>query len=170
MKVTLYMAMSLNGYIAEENGNEDFLSHVHWETFCNLAQKYGNVIVGRKTYEAVKAWDGGFNFDDLKGVQKVVISRDENYKLDDGYILATSPKDALEKLKGFESILVSGGSTINTAFIKENSIDEVIFNIEPVLVGNGIPLFDQVEFSKNLQFVSADQLNGIVTLHYSVSK
>ena len=37
MKVILYMAMSLNGYIARENGDEDFLSHENWNTFCELA-------------------------------------------------------------------------------------------------------------------------------------
>ena len=117
MKVTLYMAMSLNGYIAEENGNEDFLSHANWKKFCNLAQEYGNFIVGRKTYEAVKKWNEGFGFDDLKGIQKVIISQNPDYELDEDYALATSPKDALAKLQDFESVLVTGGSTINTAFI-----------------------------------------------------
>lgn len=170
MKVTLYMAMSLNGYIAEENGSEDFLSHANWEKFCSLAQEYGNFIVGRKTYEAVKNWNEGFNFDDLKGIKKVIISQDSNYKLDDGYILASSPKDALAKLQGFESVLVTGGSTINSAFMQENLLDELILNIESTLIGKGVPLFAQNDFSKNLKFVSSDESNNIVTLHYKVIK
>jgi len=170
MKITLYMAMSLNGYIAEENGSEDFLSHANWEKFCSLAQEHGNFIVGRKTYEAVKNWDEGFGFDDLKGIKKVIISQDENYKSDEGYILATSPKDAFAKLKDFESVLVTGGSTINTAFIKENFLNEIILNIEPALIGKGVPLFAQDDFSKKLQFISSEESNGIVTLHYRVVK
>lgn len=170
MKVTLYMAMSLNGYIAEENGSEDFLSHANWEKFCSLAQEYGNFIVGRKTYEAVKSWNEGFGFDDLKGIKRVIISQDSSYKLDDGYILANSPKDALAKLQDCESVLVTGGSTINTAFIQENLLDEVILNIEPALIGKGLPLFAQDDFSKKLNFVSSNDSNGIVTLHYKVIK
>lgn len=170
MKVILYMAMSLNGYIAKENGSEDFISHANWEKFCSLAQEHGNFIVGRKTYEIVKSWNEDFGFDDLKGIKKVIISRDLNYKLDEGYILATSPKEALAKLQGFESVLVTGGSTINTAFIQENLLDEIILNVEPTLVGKGIPLFAQNDFSKNLQFISAKESNGIVTLHYRVIK
>lgn len=170
MKVTLYMAMSLNGYIAEENGSEDFLSHANWEKFCSLAKECGNFIVGRKTYEAVKNWDEGFGFDDLKGIQKVIISQDPDYKVDEGYTVAISPKDAISKLQGFESILVTGGSTINTAFIKEHLLDEVILNIEPVLIGKGVPLFAQDNFSKKLDLVSSKEDNGILTLHYKVLK
>jgi len=170
MKVTLYIAMSLNGYIAEENGSEDFLSRANWEKFCSLAQEYGNFIVGRKTYEAVKNWDEGFRFDDLKGIQKVVISQDNNYKLDEEYTLAISPEDALAKLQNFESVLVAGGSTINTAFIKDNLLDEIILNVEPALIGKGIPLFAQGDFSKKLEFVSSEESGGIVTLHYKVLK
>lgn len=170
MKVTLYMAMSLNGYIAKENGSEDFISHANWEKFCSLAQEYGNFIVGRKTYEVVKSWNEDFGFDDLKGIKKVIISRDQSYKLDEGYILATSPKEALTKLQGFESVLVTGGSTINSAFIQENLLNEIILNVEPALVGKGIPLFAQNDFSKNLRFISAKESNGIVTLHYRVIK
>ena len=171
MKVTLYMAMSLNGYIAEENGSEDFLSHENWEKFCSLAQRCGNFIVGRKTYEAVKNWGGGFGFDDLTGIKKVIISQDENYKLSEGYTLALSPEDALSKLQNFESVLITGGSTINTAFIKANLLDEIIVNIEPAVVGKGIPLFTKSDFHKKLEFVSSEtSKNGVLSLKYGVQK
>lgn len=60
MKTTLYMATSANGIIARENGDEDFLSHENWKKFCELANEFGNFIVGRKTYDAVKKWDEGY--------------------------------------------------------------------------------------------------------------
>jgi dihydrofolate reductase len=170
MNVILYMAMSLNGYIAEENGSEDFLSDANWKKFCDLAEKHGNFVVGRKTYEAVKNWNEGFGFDDLKGIKKVIISQDENYALDEGYVLAASPKDALEKLRGFDSVLVTGGSTINTAFMKEGLLDEVMVNIEPALIGKGIPLFAKADFLKELEFVSSEESDGIVSLHYRIGK
>jgi len=170
MNVTLYMAMSLNGSIAEKNGSEDFLSPAHWGKFCRLAQEYGNFIVGRKTYEAVKNWNEGFGFDDLKGIKKIIISQNEHYKLDEGYTLATSPKDALAAIKDFESVLVTGGSTINTAFLREDLLDDIILNMEPALIGKGIPLFAEDDFSKKLDFVSSEETKGIVTLHYRVVK
>ena len=65
---------------------------------------------------------------------------------------------------------MTGGSTINTAFIKENLLDEIILNVEPALIGKGVPLFAQDDFSKKLNFVSSKEDNGILTLHYKVLK
>ena len=173
MKTTLYMAISANGIIATETGDEEFLSHENWEKFCELAREFGNFIVGRKTYEAVKKWDGGYNFDDLVGIEKIIISQDQNFKLDEGYTLANSPQDALAKLfkKGFEKALITGGANINSAFAKANLLDEIILNVEPVLVGRGIQLFAPQDFELNLHFISSDRSDkGITTLIYSVLK
>src|SRR3989344_1168288 len=173
MKTTLYMAISLNGMIATETGDEEFLSHENWEKFCELAREFGNFIVGRKTYEAVKKWDGGYNFDDLIGFEKVIISQDQNFELNEGYTLASSPQDALTKLseKGFERALITGGANINSAFAKANLLDEIILNVEPVFVGKGIPLFAPQDFELNLQLISSGKSNKeIITLSYSVVK
>ncbi len=165
------MAMSLNGYIARENGSEDFLSHENWEKFCSFAKEYGNFIVGRKAYEAVKSWGEGYGFDDLKGITKIIISQNQNYKLDIGYILASSPEDALLKLKDFDTVLITGGSTINSAFAKLNLLDKVILNVEPIIIGKGIPLFALDNFDLNLELTSSEKsASGILTLTYKVRK
>ena len=167
------MAISANGIIATETGDEEFLSHENWEKFCELAKEFGNFVVGRKTYEAVKKWGDGYNFDDLVGVEKVIISQDQNLKLDKGYVLANSPEDALAKLseKGFESVLVTGGANINSAFAKGGLLDEVILNVEPVIVGKGIPLFAAQDFELKTKLISVDKSSGgIVTLRYFILK
>lgn len=167
------MAMSANGIIATETGSEEFLSYENWEKFCGLAREFGNFVVGRKTYEEVKKWNDGYNFDDLVGVEKVVVSRDQNFKLEEGYILANSPQDALAKLskKGFERVLVTGGANLNSAFVKNNLLDEIILNIESVFVGKGIPLFAPQDFELETKLVSVDKSkSGIVTLKYNVLK
>lgn len=173
MKTTLYMAISANGIIATETGDEEFLSHENWEKFCELAREFGNFIVGRKTYEAVKKWDSEYNFDDLVGIEKVIISQDQNFKLDEGYILANSPQDALAKLseKGFDRALITGGANINSAFAKAKLLDEIILNVEPVFVGKGIPLFAPQDFEIKAKLISTDKTeNGIVFLKYEILK
>jgi len=171
MKTTLYMAISANGIIATETGDEEFLSHENWEKFCEFARDFGNFVVGRKTYEAVKKWNGGYNFDDLVGVEKVIISQDQNFKLDNGYTLASSPQDALAKLSRFERVLITGGANINSAFAKENLLDEIILNVEPVFVGKGIPLFAPQDFELKTKLLSVDKSSSdIVTLRYEVLK
>ena len=167
------MAISANGIIATETGDEEFLSHENWEKFCELAKEFGNFVVGRKTYEAVKKWDDGYNFDDLVGVEKVIISEDKNFKLDKGYTLANSPQDALAKLseKGFEKVLITGGANVNSTFAKVNLLDEIILNVEPVVVGKGIPVFASEDFELKLKLISSEKsASGILTLGYNVLK
>jgi len=172
MKVTLYMAISANGFIARENGDEDFLSHENWNKFCDLANKHKSFIVGRKTYEAVKNWKDGYGFDDLD-IEKIVVSQDPLYSLDSSYTLASSPQDALAKLteKGFRETLLTGGSALNTAFAKAGLIDEIILNVEPVIIGKGVPLFSLEEFELSTELVTTSRSEaGIVTLHYKMKK
>lgn len=167
------MAISASGIIATESGNEDFLSHQNWEMFCELAGEYGNFIVGRKTYEAVQKWDDGYNFDDLVDIEKIIISQNKDFDLAEGYTLASSPQEALAKLseKGFEKALVTGGAKINSEFAKANLLDEVMLNVEPVLVGKGIPLFAPQDFEIKMKLTSVKQSeSGIVTLKYVVLK
>lgn len=166
------MAMSVNGKIARKNGEEDFLSHENWKKFVSLAKEYGNFVIGRKTYKAVKDWNENYNFDDIAGAEKIVISKNSSQTLDKGYTLANSPKDAVEKLlqKGFEKILVTGGAAINSAFAKEKLLDEIILNVEPVFIGQGIPLFSEDEFDIQTELIATEKLGNILTLHYKVLK
>ncbi len=173
MKVTLFTAMSLNGIIARKNGDEDFLSNDNWNSFSDLVNSFQNFIVGRKTFEAVKNWNEGYDFDDFKAAKKIVVSGDHNYKLDGGYFLALNPKKALEILKGkgFNRVLIAGGSGLNSSFAKANLIDEVILNVESVIIGEGIPLFLSNDFELNLKLVDVKKIsNSIVQLHYKVTK
>jgi len=168
----MYMAISANGFIATDNGDEDFLSHENWQKFCELANKYKNFVVGRKTYEAVKNWEDGYGFDDLT-VEKIVVSQDASYNIDKAYILASSPQDALARLKekGLREVLLVGGSSLNTAFAKEGLLNEIILNIEPVVIGKGIPLFSSDNFELPTELISVEKsATGIITIHYKVKK
>ncbi len=172
MKVILYMAISLNGIIARENREEDFLSDDNWLTFLELIKETGCTIWGRNTYEVVKKWEKKY-FDDLEGIVKVIVSSDENYKIDPGFEKAPSPEKALEYLEknGFDKVIVSGGSGLNTSFAKNNLIDEVIFNINPVVVGKGIPVFSPDNFDLNLEVIETKKISDqIIQVKYKVKK
>lgn len=166
------MAISLNGIIARENNEEDFLSHENWITLVDLAHKTGCMIWGRKTHELVKTWDKQY-FEGIKGIRAVIVSTNLNYEVGEGFELASSPKEALEKLKkeGFSTAMLTGGATLNSSFAKLGLIDEIILNIEPVVVGKGIPLFFPKQFDLNLQLLKTKRLkNNILQLHYKVKK
>ena len=170
MKVTLFMAISLNGIVARENNEEDFLSHDNWKTFVELAHKTGCIIWGRKTHEVVRTW-GEEYLKDIVGATKVVVSANNNFELEDGYIRAASPKDAVKKLEnlGFKEALLAGGSGLNTSFAKERLIAEIILNIEPVLIGRGVHLFSPEEFDLKLTLIETEKITAdIFQVHYKV--
>lgn len=170
MKVILYMAQTINGVIARENYDEDFLSHRNWEVFVKLAEDIGCFIVGRKTYEEVKKW-GEYNFDSVKA-KKIIVSRDKKSKLATGYISTKSPKNALDKASelGFTKVLLTGGGTLNSAFMKAGLVDEIIINIEPFVLGRGIRIFSEETFENKLQLIKVKKLNEILQLHYKIAK
>lgn len=172
MKVILFMAMSLNGVIARENNEEDFLSHDNWVEWLKWIRKSGCVVWGRKTYEIVKTWDKQY-FEDIKGVKAVVVSSNKNYKVGEGFELVSSPKEALEKLEkeGYKTAIVTGGSTLNSYFVKEKLIDEIVINVEPVVVGKGIALFNPDDFDLNLNLLETKKLgHGIIQVRYKIKK
>jgi len=171
MKVILAMAISANGMIATDSGSEDFLSNENWHQFVKLVDKVGCFIWGRKTYEAVIKWDGDY-ISDLNGVKKFVISH-SNIALIEGFELANSPRDALEKIgaMGFKEAVVTGGSTINSSFAKASLIDEIILYVNPAIVGSGIPLFKPVDFEFKLELVNYELVGkNIVEIRYKVIK
>ena len=171
MKVILTMAISANGIIATKNGSEDFLSHANWVQFVKLAKRVGCFIWGRKTYEAVIKWEGDY-LKDLEGVKKIIISG-SNIDLKAGFELAHSPEEALGVLEneGFKEAIITGGATINSEFAKRGLIDEVIFDVNPSILGNGIPVFQPEDFELKLEFIDAEKISdGIVELRYMVKK
>ena len=170
MKVILYSTITVNGIIARQNGEEDFLSDKNWQIFSKIARDSGCLIIGRKTFGKVSKWKD-YNFDRIKNTNKIVLSKSNIPNLKKDYFIADSPKRALAKAKslGFKSVVIGGGSHTSASFMKEGLVDEVIFNIEPTILGNGIKVFAEASFEKRLKLINIKKLpEGIVQLHYKV--
>jgi len=171
MKVIVYMATSINGMIAHENEGEDFLSDDNWLTMKKLANKYGTIVMGRRTYEIVKGWGPEYGFEDMKHVNKVIVTTDLYFRTDPGYIVCASPEAvlALAEKNRYKALLVIGGSRTSGSFFEKSYVDEVVINIEPVIVGKGIPMVHPAYYDYRLKFNSVHkQRNGIVSLNYKV--
>lgn len=165
------MAVSANGIIASKSGSEDFLSHTNWLQFVRLAKRVGCFMWGRKTYEAVIKWEGDY-IKDLDGVKKVIVSQ-SNLDLKEGFVSVNSPENALEMLNadGFTEAIITGGSTLNSAFAEKGLIDEVILDVNPSILGEGIPVFNPSDFLLTLDLIDVERINdGIVEMHYRVIK
>ena len=75
----------------------------------------------------------------------------------------------MKAAKGFKSVLLTSGATLNSSFAKLGLIDEVILNVEPVIEGKGIPLFKPEDFELKLELVEMKKSKGkTIQLHYKV--
>lgn len=137
--ITLYNAISEDGYIARVNSDEDFIPDEVWEESMNLYKNYDTVVKGRKTYEAIQKYspEAIKLLEDLN-IKKIIVTNNLDFKVKPSYIIAHSLKEAFSYGK---NILVVSGSTLNDIVIKEGWADRVIYNVIPVKIGNGIKPF-----------------------------
>lgn len=168
MKVILYMAVTANGFIARENDKTSW-PKTEWESYRNMVKKAGNIIIGRRTYQIMK--EKG-EFERIENPFTVVVTH-QQFKSNKNFAFAKSPKDAVKllKKKGFTEAVVAGGGKLNSSFIKENLIDDIYLDVEPLLFGRGIKLFSEGDFEADLQLVETKKLSpDEVQLHYKVKK
>lgn len=72
-KITIEMACSINGLIATEDGNEDFLSYRGWEIMLEFLKEYDVLIWGRKTWENILSWGDDY-VRDLRKINIIILS------------------------------------------------------------------------------------------------
>ena len=171
MKVILYMGISPNGYIAKEDGDSEWTSEEDLQGFYKHSKQAGNIIMGRHTYEAASKY-GYFPFPDAVNV--VVTHQPlENKWGNQVMVTDKSPREVLQMLeeKGFNEAFLAGGGKLNSSFMKEGLIDEIYFDVEPILFGKGIPVFAPTDFECDLELLEINKLNkNTVRLHYKVIK
>lgn len=177
MKVVMAMAMSLNGMICLEDGSEPFLSVAGGRLNAKIITDTGALIWGRKTYETVlKRYNGNDEMDLstlLKDIPKVVVSSDSGYEVIEGYRHATSPQGAMKLLEslGHHAAALVGGRQLNASFLAAGLVDEIIIDIEPVVIGRGVPLLNQTELEVRTNLVSVERVNdGELLIRYKVIK
>ena len=169
--ITVEMACSINGLIATEDGNEDFLSYRGWEIMLEFLEEYDVLIWGRKTWENILSWGDDY-VKDLKDINIIILSETSNRQnefLNSTY--CNSIEDCLkvcENLK-YEKLFISGGETINNAFMEKGIVNNIILNYNPFVLNKGIPLFKGNYFENKLKLEKiVREQEDIVQVHYSV--
>ena len=70
-----------------------------------------------------------------------------------------------------EEVILAGGTTINSLFLKENLVDELIITVEPLLFGKGLTLFKNLDLNIRLELIETKQLeDGVLNLKYKIIK
>ncbi|MBZ0199593.1 MAG: dihydrofolate reductase family protein [Ignavibacteriaceae bacterium] len=170
MKISLYIASSLDGYIARTGGGIDWLTPMNNETedygYKKFYESIDAVAMGRKTYDSIKEKDlSEYDGKDLF----VFTNRELSSKKGNVYFVKIDPKEFVRNLtnRGLKHLWVVGGGELIRLFLNENLVDEYIISIVPILLGEGVPLFHAPFNEQSIQYVSSkDYKNGVVQLVY----
>lgn len=168
MKVILYMAMTVNGLIAKKNNKTEW-SDEEWKSYRDMVRKTGNLTTGRITYPLYEK----SNFSDMNNPLVVVLTSDISKADSEKVKYANSAKKAIEILEkyGFKTTLVAGGGKTNTSFLQEKLIDEIYLDVEPMIYGEGIPLFSPSDTELKLELLETRKISkNTIQLHYKVIK
>ena len=168
MKVILYMAMTVNGLIAKSDDNTSWISKEEWDSYSHAVRTAGNLIVGRRTYHILTKQP---EFAEFKDIKLIAVSHGDFETASPNHRVAHSPAEALKMFEGQTEVIVAGGGLLNASFLAENLVDEIYLDIEPIIFGEGIPLFHSVPFDTNLKFLDSKQISeNEIQLHYQVLK
>lgn len=168
MKVVLYMAITADGFIATKNGDSEWVSEVDVPIFDSKIKDFGCIILGNNTFQQFKG-----KYFPKKEALNIVVTSDENQPAAEGTVFVNSPIKAIElaKNKGFDKVLLIGGGKLNGSFLKNNLIDEIYFDVHPLIFGEGIKIFEGIETNLNLEKMDFEVLDkGQIMLHYKVIK
>lgn len=171
-KVILYIACSLDGYIAAPNDDLSFLDMVQKEGedygYADFMSTIDTVILGRKTYDWVMQHVPQFSHTDKETYVITRLARESHDNLIFYSGDLTQLLETLRKREGKHIFCDGGAETVN-ALLKKGLIDEIIISIVPVLLGGGTRLFREGLPIENLELISARSFDtGLVQLHYKV--
>jgi dihydrofolate reductase len=170
-KLVLYIAMSLDGYIAAENDDLSFLSAVEQEGedygYTEFINTIDTIILGRKTYDKVISM--GYPYP-MHGEKVYVITRSEKPSVGSVEFYSGDLNELVGLLKQQpgKSIFCDGGAEIVNLLLKAGLFGEIIISIIPVLLGSGVRLFQDGGVEQKLKLVSSKSFpKGLVQLHYT---
>jgi dihydrofolate reductase len=178
IKASVFIATSLDGFIARANGDLDWLTGAEsgateqdygYQEFINTVD---TIVLGRNTFELVLTFDTW----PYSGKKVVVLSSKPNaippHLTDYVEWLSLPPQHLVERLtaQGATHLYVDGGKTIQ-GFLNAGLIDELTITRVPVLIGTGVPLFGPLNRDIRLTHIATRQFeNGFVQSNYRVAE
>ena len=169
MKITLYNAISIDGFIAKEDGNSDWVSDTDAEIFYNTCKKTGCIFVGRRTFDQFKS-----EIYPIQNVTNIVLTSNNNLQtVEENTFYVNSVKEAVKTAeeKGHNEAILVGGAKTNESFLTENVIDEIILSIHPLVSGSWLKIFNKYSGEIRMNLVKTESMkNELVYVYYKVNK
>jgi dihydrofolate reductase len=174
--LTIFIATSVDGYIAKANDDLSFLKLVEKEGedygYAKFISTIDTIILGRRTYDWVLKEIGTSHYDN--GDRNVyVMTRTERPSVGNTIFYTGDLTELVYRLKSGngKNIYCDGGAEIINELLKNDLIDEFIVSVVPVLVGGGTRLFQDNRPEQKLELVNAKIFEtGLTQLHYKRKK
>lgn len=172
-KTSLFIAMSLDGYIADSGGSVDWLKgqgsdKENIDTYSEFIKSIDTVLMGWNTYHQIvtelspKEWV----YSDLI---TYVITHNEHTSSEKVRFTNINPVDLIKKLKkeNGKDIWICGGANLVQQLVNEDFIDCYYITVIPVLLGSGIRLFENAKHGIKLKLLNTRSYNGMTELVYT---
>lgn len=187
-KIILSLHITLDGFVAGPNGEMDWikLDDELFDLVGKLTDEADTALYGRKTYQMMESyWPTAADRPDAtrhdiehsqwyNKVNKVVLSRSMQSK-ESGKIIFVS-ENILSEINGLKhragkDILIFGSPTAAHSLMELNLIDEYWLFVNPILLGQGIPVFARIKEKITLKPLMTKVLScGVTALHYTLEK
>jgi dihydrofolate reductase len=162
-----YVAVSLDGYIAEADGSVTFLDDFGSEEydFHGFLESIGALVMGSTTYEQVLGFGWPY------GDRPCLVLTSRELDVPDGANVTFTGERTGRAIRAFaesapKRVWVVGGGRVIVDGMREGGVDLLDLFVMPVVLGTGIPLFPE-RFDGALELVESDRFtNGVVRLVY----
>ena len=170
-KVILYIACSLDGFIARKNHDVSWLFMDQTYGFEEFEKSFGAAVMGRKTYDFSRQ----FSDPPFKGKRNFVLTSQRNlYSASTDDLIFCGYEEVTKYIKegsDGEGIFLVGGVKLIADFINDNLLDEIVVAFHPIILGEGIPLFQGINKEVMLEYKGTEDFDtGLVKLKYTVKK
>ena len=174
-KIILYIATSLNGYIAKSDGSVDWLESIPSPNkddygYTQFYDSIDTTIQGYNTYKQIIDWGIEFPY---KGKINYVLTRKQN--IEDTEYVKFVKNDHIKFISDLnnqfrKNTWLIGGGQVNTTLLNANLIDEVHHFIMPIILDGGINIFEGLEVEKALKIIeSKTYKSNVVRYTYRVN-
>ncbi len=178
-KIRLYISMSLDGYIADKNGDVSWLSghgqdEENIDTYSEFIKNVDTVIMGWNTYHQIvtELSPQEWVYADLKSYvithRNRSVSEDTTFTEEDITFTSESPCQLAENLRSGEGkdIWICGGAEVVRQLMERDMIDVYHIAVMPTILGGGIRLFGEMKEEKKLRMIDTQSYNGIIETVY----
>ena len=171
-RVTLYLGISLDGFLADRQGGVDWMTGENPDVgdagaYDRFVAGVDTVVMGWNTYRQITGelspdrWVYG-------GLTSYVITHRRLPPTGEIHFVDEDPRALVRRLRSQpgRDIWICGGADTAAQLIRKNAIDRYVVSVIPVILGEGIPLFSRGLPQQDLRLVSAAHSNGIAELTY----